>query len=208
MRSRQYVRAAGIACALWAGCAFAVQSGTWTARFTDSGALHLSVRTSKSGSNGMQWGTTMPVSEASGLSATPSGPVEFSLSREAGTLTLRGQFEGRQGAGHFEFEESPAFRKQMAALGYPDWDPEEVFIFFSAQAGPARVTGLRALGYRMTKDEVMQVALFNVTPELIREYARVGYPNLPLEDVIKMRIHDIDPAWIERVRGAVPPARR
>ena len=58
------------------------------------------------------------------------------------------------------------------------------------------------------------MGLFDVSPASIREIPRAWYPNLSLEELIKLRIHDLDAAWIERVRGQVtpgaggPPTRR
>lgn len=203
MGMRNLSRVGILACALWAASAFGARSGTWTATIRDATTVSLQLYTDQRDRTSSH-GHTVALRELRGLSADASGDAEFRIEREAGTLTLRGRFEDRKGAGHFTFQEDPRFRPAMAALGFPEWTDEEVFILFGCDTGPSRVKALRELGYaNFSKDALIQVALFDVTPEVIRGYADVGYSDLPLDELIKLRIHRIDPAWIERMRGAV-----
>lgn len=173
------------------------------------GRMHLQLRFDRDRATDGNWTRTLSAGELHGLAPNANGDVAFKLEREAGTMSLRGRFEERRGAGHFTFEEAPGFRKQMASLGYAGWTDEEIFVLFSTDVGPSRVKALRELGYRaIPKEKLIEVGLFDVTPESIRAYARAGYSNLTLEELIKLRMHGIDAAWIDRVRGELNPPSR
>ena len=179
-----------------------VRSGVWTAEVIDGAKLNMSVFTSR---NDNHWGNnisgfTLPLSRFEGLS-TADGRSKFTFRGAAGTLAFDGQFDALKGAGHFNFTPSDAFVREMQALGYGDFKDEELLTFTTTDFSPDTIRGLRSMGYDVTRRELDEIAVFRITPELINEYARAGYPNLAMRDVVEFRVGRITAKRIDEYRS-------
>lgn len=151
------------------GAAAGQVSGRWTAK-TQPGwkgndvvpRLQLSLRT---GDDRDHWGFGVPVAELTDLpGAAREGTVteaRFTLTREAGTFRFTGPFDRGQGAGTFAFLPSSAY-----------------------------VTGIAQLGYRnLVKEQLMRLAVLDVTSAFARDLRDAGQANLALDDLTRMKIH-------------------
>lgn len=178
-----------------------VRSGVWTAEVEEGAKLNMSVFTGRSES---RWGNnissfTLPLSRFEGLS-TADGPSKFTLHASAGTLAFDGHFDALKGAGHFTFTPSATFVREMDSLGYKDLRDDELLTFTTTDFSPESVRGLRSMGYEITRKELDEIAVFHISPAAIQEYARAGYPNLALREVVNFRVGRVTPEYIAQMR--------
>lgn len=183
------------------------RSGAWTAEM-DGDSLQMTMfhgnRGDDRGRFGNVMGFTEPVGTFNGLSKTDvaasAANVEFELRRPAGTIAFSGRFSDGTGAGHFRFAASDAFIREMETLGYTGFSDEQLLVFAAHNFSPQTIRDLRGMGYQPTKRDVEDIAIFRITADLLREYARLGYPNLTLREAVDLRVGRVDAAFITAMR--------
>lgn len=179
-----------------------IRSGVWTAEVLDEGKLNMSVFTGRSD---MHWGNnisgfTLPLARFEGLSAA-DGPSKFVLHAPAGTIAFDGHFDALKGAGHFTFTPNDSFVRDMESLGYHDFRDDELLTFTTTDFSADALRGLRSMGYDISRKELDEIAVFHITPAVIREYAQAGYPNLAMRDVLEFRVGRITAKKIDEYRS-------
>jgi hypothetical protein len=179
-----------------------VRSGVWTAEVLDEGKLNMSVFTARSD---MHWGNnisgfTLPLARFEGLS-TADGPSKFVLHAPAGTIAFEGHFDALKGAGHFNFTPNDSFVRDMESLGYHDFRDDELLTFTTTDFSADALRGLKSMGYDISRKELDEIAVFHITPAVIRDYAQAGYPNLPMRDVVTFRVGRVTPEYIAAMRA-------
>lgn len=186
-------------------------SGTWTgdlkswdSTLQDVVYLSLQVHRKRGFS---QTGSVYKRSELAGFDVPRNNDglrdVRFRIEREAGVFNLEGRFDGPVGAGTFRFEENPAFRNDMAKLGFPGLDDERVFSLAMHDVTTAFIKELRNLGYSdLTLDVYESMRIHDVTPEFVRDMASVGFPNLDADEAISFRIHDVSRSFVSELKSS------
>ena len=177
------------------------RSGVWTAEVYDGTKVNLTIFTGRSENhwgNNMS-GVTLPLARLEGLAAA-DGPSKFTLHAAAGTIAFEGHFDELKGAGHFTFAPSEAFVRDMESLGYTDFRDDELLTFATTDFSPDSLRGLQSMGYDISRRELDEIAVFHITPEAIREYARAGYPNLAMRDVVNFRVGHVTPEYIAQMK--------
>ena len=178
-----------------------VRTGVWTAEVIDGAKLNMNIFTGRSENH---WGNnmtgfTLPLARFEALS-TADGPVKFGFHAAAGAISFDGHFEAQKGAGHFTFAPNEAFLRDMDALGYKDFRDDELLTFTTMDFSPDSIRGLRSMGYDITRRDLDEMAVFHITPEVIREYTRAGYPNLTMREVVNFRVGHVTPEYIAAMR--------
>lgn len=127
--------------------------------------------------------------------------VQFALSRPAGSIRFEGRFANGIGAGNFKFAPAEPFVRDMASLGYTAFKDDDLLMFATTEFSPQTVRDLRALGYQPTQREIEEVAIFRIDAPAIKEFARLGYPNLTLRELVNFRVGKVDAAYIDGMRA-------
>ncbi len=177
------------------------RSGVWTAEIYDGTKVNLTIFTGRSENhwgNNMS-GITLPLARLEGLAAT-DGPSKFTLHASAGTIAFDGSFDALKGAGHFTFAPSDMFVHEMESLGYTEFRDDELLTFATTDFSPETVRSLRSMGYEISRRDLDELAVFHITPEVIHEYARAGYPNLTLREVVNFRVGHVTPEYIAQMK--------
>lgn len=183
-------------------------AGAWTAEL-DGTTLQVTVFQNRETREGIRYsGNVMsfdvPVESFAGLSKADvvagAANVNFDLRRAAGTITFEGRFSEGAGAGHFRFAPNDQFTRDMDSLGYSGFSDSQMLMFAVNDFSPQVIRDLRTMGYEPTKREVEKIAVFRITADLIREYARAGYPNLSLRDAVNFRVGRVDAEYIAKMR--------
>jgi hypothetical protein len=148
----------------------------------------------------------VPIGELAGLDASQvessPGLVQFRLVRDAGTFALEGSFVRGEGAGHFTFAPSAAYRAELEKMGYGSPSDSEMFTLATEDVSRAFIRDLAGLGYAKLKlDDLMSMAIHGATPAFIRELRDLGYTGLAVDDLVSMRIHGARPEFIRELRG-------
>jgi len=126
--------------------------------------------------------------------------VQFTMSRPAGAIRFEGRFADGNGAGNFKFAPSEPFVREMASLGYASFKDDDLLCFATTDFSPQTVRDLRALGYQPTQREIVEVAIFKIDANAIREYTRLGYPKLSLRELVNFRVGRVDAAFVNGMR--------
>jgi hypothetical protein len=190
--------------------------GSWTASASEkkSGYIQFNMTHRPNSMNG----NTMALSKFSGLTAAQVGsasttPVRFTMNREAGNIEFEGSFRNGNGAGQFTFTSNPAYLDSMRALGV-DVSPERerrgrkheeeelLYQYVVHDVSTAYVKSMIAEGYRVPLHKYLELRIFDVTPEYIREMRDLGFRNITNEEVVASRIHRVTPDYVRRMRAA------
>lgn len=187
--------------ALAATSATDVRSGVWTADIKDNRVQMMIFTGGRDGRHNMgnNMGFALPLARFDGP-LPADGEAKFSMHAAAGLISFDGHFSDAKGAGHFTFTPSEPFVREMESLGYTNFRDDELLMFATTDFNPANVRGLRSIGYDIRQHDLDEIAVFHITPDVVREYERAGYPNLPLRNVVDFRVGRVDAAYINAIR--------
>jgi hypothetical protein len=190
--------------------------GAWTASASEkkAGSIQLNMTHRPNSMNG----NTMAISKLAGLTAAQvdaatTTPVRFSIQNEAGSIIFEGTFRNGNGAGQFTFTSNPGYLDAMRALGV-DVTPERerrgrkhdeqelLYQYVVHDVSTAYVKSMIAEGYRVPLHKYLELRIFDVTPEYIREMRDLGFRNITNEEVVSSRIHRVTPDYVRSMRAA------
>lgn len=181
-------------------------SGVWTAQ-VEGGTIEMNLvrsRDVKHQSVSMM-GMSISIATLGPVFATtltaPAADVKFSLDRAAGTLDFEGQFAGGTGAGHFTFNPSEKFVRDMEVLGYRGFRDQDLLVFAMTDLSPETLRELNGMGYTPTRQELDDIAIFRVTPAFISDMQRLGYGKLTLRNLTNLRVASISAKSVQEYRA-------
>jgi hypothetical protein len=188
-------------------------SGTWTANISKDNSklqLNLDRRSDRGGKH--QHGQGYELSELQGLTrdqALGSGPVNFSLVREAGRIDFQGSFQNGQGSGTFRFMGNAGFLSAMKNRGFDfeansddDERHRESRLFTAAMLNVTTTLAddLSSSGFTNLKvEDLFKAAIFKIDSAFMREMKASGFNNLGMEELVKARIFKIDAEFVRKV---------
>ncbi len=124
----------------------------------------------------------------------------FTLTREAGTMTFIGKFEGDKGMGSYKFTANKDYRTTMGKEGINLEDDEDFIVFFMINIKQSYVQMLKKNGYNnLDKDEVIPLAALEVNEGYITSIKQ-AIPDIDLDDLVPFKSLGIDKAYIEEIR--------
>jgi hypothetical protein len=87
------------------------------------------------------------------------------------------------------FNVEPSYIQSMASLGY-DVQPtaDQLIALRSQGVDAAEVREIRALGYKPTLDELIQIRIFKITPDFIHRMQARGFKDLTIAKLVQIRI--------------------
>ena len=186
-----------------------VTRGEWTAdtrntwRDNDNETrVQFNLRTSAGDS---RWGFGARLRDLAGLPpaafSSVANDVQFSWAREAGTFRFNGSFDDGRGSGTFTFTPDQTFVNNMAGAGYKNLAADDIVRLAMIDVTIAHVRGLVQAGYpNLSLDDVVRTRIHRVTPEFVRDLAGVGYKNVDIESLVRMAIHGATPANIKAMQ--------
>jgi hypothetical protein len=189
-------------------------SGEWTATISskDSSKIHLNFRRGDKGHKN-QTGQNYEFSELQGLTreqAMGSGPVSFSLVREAGRIDCEGTFQNGKGSGTFRFTGNAAFVSAMKSRGF-DFEPQpdrddidhwenKLFSATVLNITTALADDLTSAGFgKLGTEDLFKAAIFKVNSSFMREMKASGFNDLGMEELVKARIFKVDAEFVRQV---------
>lgn len=132
-----------------------------------------------------------------------SGPVAFTLDREAGTLRCVGTIRLGRGAGGCRFTSQPAFEAALAARGMTSKRREQIFEAALVDARIGRADGLAREGFRLRNaDDLIGATALDVTGDYARQIKSAGLTIRDFNDLIACRALKIDAAWVRGFTAA------
>ncbi|HEY3055965.1 MAG TPA: hypothetical protein VGK31_08560 [Thermoanaerobaculia bacterium] len=184
--------------------------GSWTASAEENGKLHFNFVRRHSNN-----GETMTLSQFSGLTesqvrAETQTPVQFTMQREAGTMSLEGTFKDGFGAGQFSFTPNRRYLDEVRSLGVDtseitedkDDIDEHLMALAVQDVSTAYIKSMQAAGYRVGLEKYLAMRIFNVSPQLVAEFRDLGFDKIDADELIATQIHGATPKYIREMRAA------
>ena len=171
--------------------------GTWELRPTTTpGMVHLRL---VEGNN--THGTNVPLASLEGLTeaqlAGAGGPVQFRITRDAGTLQFDGVQRSGVAAGTFSFTPNPAFPAELAKRGFTTPTAREQYQLARFDIGYAFLDELNRLGYAKPDTAGLVTAgQHGVNATYLREMGALGYALGSLPPLITLRDHGVTPDYV------------
>ena len=192
-----------------------VITGDWTAKTIneerDKIQLNFEIRRENGGKN--NHGSSFAYSDLRGLSPdqTQNGKVNFSMSREAGTIDCEGTFTNGRGVGTFRFTPNYSFADAMKARGFDfskaskhgSQDLEmRLFTATTLNVTTAFADDLKSANFGpLDVDDLFKATIFKITPQYMAEMKATGFPNLGMEDLVKGSIFKVDAEYVRQVNS-------
>ena len=153
-----------------------------------------------------RWGFGVRLRELAGLPAAAlSGvatDVQFSWTREAGTFRFTGSFDDGRGRGSYTFTPDQAFVTNMANTGYRNLSSDDIVRMAMLDVTVAHVRGLAQAGYgNLPLDDLVRTRIHRVTPEFIRDLAALGHKGLPIADLVRFSIHKVTADFVRALEA-------
>jgi hypothetical protein len=201
---------------LFATAAFALD-GAWTASIDEKRPGHVYVNMTQGQHHNM--GTTFPIAAFSGLTAgqinaATMTPVQFEMRREAGTVGFEGTFRNGKGAGQFTFTPDRSYIDKIRALGLEfslekprrrkkdRTEEEDLYALAIHDVSTAFIKTMIAEGYRVSLEKYLEMRIFDITPEYIREMRSLGFKDIDVEELVASKIHKVTPQFVRDMRAA------
>lgn len=176
-----------------------ISSGFWNA-ITEDGAVQIQVmnKNRRNHSSFLIYFDADPselVSDASGNTL---------IRRDAGTLTLKGAYDGDEGTGSFTFERNGSFESFLENQGISARG-EEAYYFFKLFLGDVNqnyVRQIKALNYNPSLNELAKLGIHDVDIDFINFLQGTHYKDLELGMIVKFAIHGIREGYIRGLAKA------
>ena len=201
-------------------CLFATSSfaldGAWTASLDEKRPGRIYVNMTRGRTDNM--GTTFPLAAFTGLTAAQINaaamtPVQFEMRREAGTVSFEGTFRSGKGAGQFTFSPDRSYIEKIRALGLElDLDKphrrknrtevDDLYALAIHDVSTAFIRSMMAEGYRVSLEKYLEMRIFDITPEYIREMRSLGFRDVSADELVASKIHRVTPQFVRDMRAA------
>jgi hypothetical protein len=201
---------------LCATAAFAELEGAWTASAEDQRPDRLYMNITRGVHNNM--GNTMRLADFADLTraqidAATMTPVQFRMQREAGTIAFEGTFRRGKGAGQFTFTPNRGYIDAVRALGVPfdleqhsrkreHGEEDDLFTLALHDVSTAFIKTMQAEGFKVSLEKYLEMRIFDITPEYIREMRSLGFRNIDSEELVASKIHKVTPDYVRQMRAA------
>ncbi|MEY4905445.1 MAG: hypothetical protein RLZZ292_3260 [Bacteroidota bacterium] len=140
------------------------------------------------------------------FSTLPTQDAEFTLQREAGTVTFKGKFEGNEGYGKQSFVANEAFKKMLQEKGLDTRGEELAFHAFLANVNATYFEELKNLGLNpLQSNEVQAFLIHRITAQNIKDYIsafKSSNYTPSADEIIAMKLQGIDVAYIQKMNSA------
>jgi beta-lactamase regulating signal transducer with metallopeptidase domain len=180
-----------------------VKDGTWKARREKDGRVWLQMEmreVTATSRHEESHSDEIPEKDLIGLGA--GSEVRFELRRAAGTFRFQGRFAaglGSKGEGRFTFQADPAYIREMAALGFAVKE-ENLIQLAMVDLSPAFAREIRDAGYtRLSLEEIVGFRIHDVSSAFIRQLADAGYRNLSPDELVQLHIHGVNPTLVRNL---------
>ena len=186
-------------------------SGTWRMRLQDNwtwarkdAERWVSIQMRRD--NDRSFGVSVPLSELESAGVrgdTWSGSnVSFALKRDAGTIDFKGSFDNGRGTGDFMFTPNGEFVRAMQARD-KSLTSDDVLRLAIHDVSRSFIQAIEAQGYPgLSIDELVKMRIHGVDADYIAAFRKAGYDKLSVEDLVKTRIHGATPEFIQEMKAA------
>ncbi len=140
------------------------------------------------------------------FSALPASESEFSVTREAGLLKLKGKFEDKEGYGRFTFEPSADFRTYLESQGISGSREEDFLHLFMVNVNKSYISYLKSKGFdNLSRGKLVEMAIHGLDKENLEGYFaafdKYGYTKPSIQRLIELKIHGASPQYLDMLNS-------
>ena len=136
------------------------------------------------------------------LGTLPEGTEgSFSLTRESGTVTFKGEFAGGKGHGFYKLAENPSFKAYLKEKGFDAPDDDLMINIFFTDINKSYFELLKANGYaEVTNEQLKDLAQQDINRKVLEDYFRLfktedwGHPSL--NKIVELREHGVQARFV------------
>ena len=132
------------------------------------------------------------------------GAVEFRLVRESGTMTFKGQFDGEQGFGKFQFQPDEAFYDAIRKMGVEDVDDSRQHAYFLRNIKKDFVSMLNRNGYTtIDQRDLLNLASHKIDEPFLKYWKNSGIAGVDeVHNLVELKVFHIEPGYVEELKKA------
>ncbi len=132
------------------------------------------------------------------------GTVEFKLVREAGTIVFKGQFDGKQGFGHFQFTPDETYFNAVKQLGVEDLEEHNKGTFFILNIKKDYIGMLHRSGYTpLPAQQVVSLSAMHIDEPFLTYWKGSGVEGVDqVHNLITLKAMHIDKDYVEDLKAA------
>jgi hypothetical protein len=174
--------------------------GAWFATTTDN---KLSFEL-KAESEERSWNSTLRV-EKSEINPFPGqGSVEFKLTRDAGTMSFKGQFDGQEGFGHFHYIANESYFTDLRQMGVEMDENRTRMAFFTLNIKKEYADMVVHNGYpHISERDLISFAAMHIDKDFIQYWHGSGFDNADNpRNLISLKAMKVDRAYVDDLKAA------
>ncbi|HET7436156.1 MAG TPA: hypothetical protein VFN10_15710 [Thermoanaerobaculia bacterium] len=194
-----------------AATAHASISGSWTADHRQQEPSRIQMMMSTRATS--HFGDSMTLAELgltdTQVDAAVTTPVQFSLRRDAGTVSFEGTFKRGDGAGHFTFTPNASYISQVRALGYTieprhsdRTQDDELFGHTIIGVSMPYLRDMKALFAAASLREMVNARAVGVTPEYVRDMRAMRVEIRTIRDATNMCAVGVTPEYVKQLAAS------
>jgi hypothetical protein len=123
--------------------------------------------------------------------------VTFNVTRAAGTFKCEGWLHNGSGSGHWTFASNPAFPGELTKRGVQGTPTDEQMMKLAmGNLSLELVDEFKRDGYAMTVDNLVRAANHGVSVEYVHAMKAAGVQSASLEKLIRMHDHGVSPDFV------------
>ncbi len=182
-------------------------------RDTDSEYSHRLSLKYRSGRSHSHTERPIRLSELTGLAAArlaARGPsdVQFSIIREAGSLSCQGSASANSASGNCEFAPAADYAERLASSGVGRPSVRQQLQLTLQDVRMAVVDELQRQGYeRFDVDQLVEMGIHGVSEEWLQDLGAIGYRVDGTDRLVEFRIHRVDAQFISELAQIGPQLR-
>lgn len=125
----------------------------------------------------------------------------FTMTRNPGTLVLKGDFENGKGTGRYTFTPNKKFISTAQSQGYKISEDKLIHFFLSGMES-SFFKFLKSNGYpKISEEDILAMAIHDVNEEYIKDingvFKKTNYKQPTAEELVALKIHDVDMDYIK-----------
>jgi hypothetical protein len=173
--------------------------GAWFATSSSSeDKIHFELKRENENGN---WNNSFSVEKSEFNPFPGQGNVEFKLTREAGTLNFKGQFDGQEGFGHFRFAPDETYFNALKQMGLDDEGRR--FAFFTLNIKKDYAAMLVKAFPHLSMHELISCAAQHIDADFIKYWQGTGITDLDNpRSLISLKSMHIDRAYVDELKAA------
>lgn len=131
---------------------------------------------------------------------------DFTLTRDAGTITFNGKFDGNQGYGHYKFQGNHDYLAYLKNAGVDNTEDRDLLSFLMLNISKSYLSSLQENGFtNLTKGQLISIAALKVDAEYIRSWKKAGFKGITPQQLVSAKALGIDSDYVHEIQKAGYP---